>query len=138
MIKPSVSRRITAFFLDWLVATVSLAAFLIAAAALYSSSNAILNLFGLLSSLLGVIAWAAYLLLRDGLFEGASLGKKLMKMQVLRSDGRPCDLCRSVLRNVVLLMPPIVFLEPVLLAVDGMGKRLGDRIAKTQVTVRIP
>jgi uncharacterized RDD family membrane protein YckC len=77
------------------------------------------------------------MLLRDGLFGGRSLGKKLMKLRVVRSDGSKCDFVSSALRNITLpvfsIIPPLYLIELLLPLVDKEGLRLGDRVAKTQV-----
>jgi uncharacterized RDD family membrane protein YckC len=109
----------------------------------------------------GLIA-AAYMLLRDGLeldfMDGRSIGKKVMKLRPVRLDGQPMDLVASAKRNWMfalggitslllfipvlgwLLMIPVALaglalgiIEVVLVITDSDGRRLGDKIAGSQV-----
>ena len=98
----------------------------------------------------GYIAGLAYLLIADGLFDGQSLGKKLLKLRVISSEsGTACEVRESVIRNSPLaagyllwfMIPWVgwVFLfisatfEFILILGSKDGKRLGDEIAKTVV-----
>lgn len=77
-------------------------------------------------SLLGLV----YMLLRDALFEGQSIGKKIMKYKAVKEDGSSLkgDFVTSLTRNITLLIP---FLDAILVLIDK--PRLGDNIAKTKV-----
>lgn len=88
----------------------------------------------------------AYVLLRDGLGEGQSLGKRALGVQVVELErDRPAGPKESALRNaplfaaaaLSLLVSPlfVLLLIPEIVAVwrDERGRRLGDRIANTQV-----
>ncbi len=117
---------------------------------------------GMISSILGGIVGAAYYLIRDGLdvdfMKQRSLGKKVMKLDVVRLDGKPMDLETSVKRNwmfgfgaiyTVLAYIPILgwILIPVALLIaaclglyecykvltDKEGRRWGDELAGTRV-----
>ena len=71
-----------------------------------------------------------YTLVADGMFVGQSIGKKLMKLYVVRSDTEePCTYGRSVLRNITYLLGifDLIFL------IGPTKRRLGDRLAKTKV-----
>lgn len=73
-----------------------------------------------------------YLLAKDSLGQGASLGKRLYNLQVLHGEtGEPCTLRSSVLRNLSLLVPLLPMVEVVLLSATGL--RLGDRAGETRV-----
>lgn len=95
-----------------------------------------------------------YFLLRDGLFRGRSLGKFVVGIQVVDPNGRPCGLWRSILRNLIFVVPGaitwfifsdlvwllirkllVVFylVEYLALRFSSEGRRLGDRWAGTQV-----
>lgn len=111
---------------------------------------------------IGGLLAAAYWLLRDGFefdfMDRRSLGKKVMKLRPVTLDGSPMDLAASAKRNWMfaiggvvaillwipfigwLLVLPVAFLglligviELVLVVTDPQGRRLGDRIANTQV-----
>jgi uncharacterized RDD family membrane protein YckC len=97
----------------------------------------------------GFFAGLAYLLLSDGLFDGRSIGKKLIKLKVVSSDTQQsCTFRGSILRNstfglgyLLWLIPWIgwVFiiiislLELILALGSSEGKRLGDEFAGTSV-----
>ena len=97
----------------------------------------------------GFFAGLAYLLLSDALFDGRSLGKRLVRLQVISSETRqPCSFRDSILRNstfglgyLLSLIPWIGWLfiaivaagEFVLVLGSEEGRRLGDELAKTTV-----
>lgn len=97
----------------------------------------------------GFFAGLAYLLIGDGLFDGRSVGKKLIGLRVVSADtNKPCTFRDSILRNSTLGMGylfykilwvewifiVIVFVfEFIILLGSSNGMRLGDEIAKTKV-----
>jgi len=128
-------------------------AFLIDAVAI-----ALIGLVPIIGGLVGI----AYALLRDGLdvdyIRGRSLGKKLMKLTVVRDDGLPMDMVTSARRNWPLvfgslaqilafipvigwvLIPFVVIAGAVFVVIEVIrvlttpdGKRLGDGFAGTRV-----
>ncbi len=85
----------------------------------------------------GVFLSMIYIVFRDGLFSGQSVGKKVMGIRVVHKDGRPISFVDSSFRNVLFLVP---YLMPLTLPVETVALfrspdrlRLGDRIAKTRV-----
>lgn len=78
-----------------------------------------------------------YILFRDGLFSGQSIGKKVMGIQVVHEDGRPVHFVDSSFRNVLFLFyvvfPVAIVLETIALLRNPEHKRIGDRIARTRV-----
>ncbi|OGW32838.1 MAG: hypothetical protein A2X59_08495 [Nitrospirae bacterium GWC2_42_7] len=97
----------------------------------------------------GFFAGIAYILLSDGLFDGRSIGKKIIKLQVISStDNMPCTFKDSILRNSTLavgfglsIVPWVGWIffvivlafEFILILGSKEKKRLGDEIAKTLV-----
>jgi len=97
----------------------------------------------------GFFAGLAYLLLGDGLFDGRSLGKKLIRLKVVSADAlQPCTFRESLLRNSTLglgyflwlipwigwiALPVIAAVEFVLILGNKESRRLGDEIAGTTV-----
>ena len=97
----------------------------------------------------GFFAGMAYLLLGDGLFDGRSLGKKLIRLRVISAaSGSACSFRDSVLRNSTLALGYALWLIPwigwmflaavaavefVLILGNKDGNRLGDEIAGTAV-----
>ncbi len=96
----------------------------------------------------GLFAGILYILISDSLFEGRSLGKRVLGLRVLREDGGPCTVRESMLRNATIALGVLLWRIPligwllflcllglefvVLLGSDG-DRRLGDEIAKTHV-----
>ncbi|EGO61755.1 RDD family protein [Acetonema longum] len=85
-------------------------------------------------SLIVCISLPVYYLTKDALFSGQSLGKKASRQMVIHiSSGKPCSLWRSVLRNIILWVPGIVFIEFFMAFATKSGRRIGDYLAGTQV-----
>lgn len=96
---------------------------------------------------------SGYILLRDALFQGQSVGKKLLRIRVVTiADARGGSVRESILRNFPLalgfLLPiiPIVghllgagfalfvfVTEAIAIVTDKRGRRLGDKMAGTIV-----
>jgi uncharacterized RDD family membrane protein YckC len=97
----------------------------------------------------GFFAGLTYLLLGDGFFDGRSIGKKLLRIQVVSAETySPCTFKDSILRNstfavgYVLWIVPLIgwifilivsIVEFILLLGSKDGMRLGDEIAQTAV-----
>lgn len=73
-----------------------------------------------------------YLLVRDVLISGRSVGKFVVGLIIMDHEGNACTLTKSILRNVLLFVPGLV-VEFFVMAFSKRGWRLGDRLAKTQV-----
>ena len=98
----------------------------------------------------GFFAGLAYLLIGDGLFDGRSLGKKLIGLRVVSADRlTPCTFRDSILRNSIfgigflfynwigwILVVIIASLEFVFLLGSNNRTRIGDELAKTIVLER--
>ncbi|MGI0016556.1 MAG: RDD family protein, partial [Nitrososphaera sp.] len=79
-----------------------------------------------------------YILFRDSLLQGKSVGKFLFGLMVIRlSDGKPCSISRSILRNLIFIIPGmniVAFIFEAYFSIkDKQGIRLGDKFAITQV-----
>jgi uncharacterized RDD family membrane protein YckC len=81
-----------------------------------------------------------YIVFRDGLFGGQSVGKKILGIRVVHMDGRPISYVDSSFRNVLFIFYPIYALTAAVIVVEALvslrdpqRRRLGDRIAKTCV-----
>ncbi len=97
----------------------------------------------------GFFAGLAYLLIADGLFDGRSLGKKLIGLKVVMVDTKEsCSFRESILRNStfgigflfyklpligLILISLVALLEFVILLGSKDNMRLGDEFAKTIV-----
>jgi uncharacterized RDD family membrane protein YckC len=107
-----------------------------------------------LPDVLGFLSAAGYLLIRDGLFEGQSAGKKLIGLRVASSDeGQTVTYRESIIRNIPLTLAFMLFLIPYagwllgplalgvecLTAIgDDRGMRIGDMLARTWVMPAVP
>lgn len=103
-----------------------------------------------LPDVLGFLSVLGYILIRDGLFQGQSVGKKLIGLRVV-TEGLPGGAPayrESIIRNAPLAVAYILFLIPYAgwvlgpLAVgfeclvsvgDDQGMRIGDMLARTCV-----
>lgn len=97
----------------------------------------------------GFYAGLSYLLISDGLFNGRSVGKRLMNLRVVSADiGEPCSMKSSILRNAPLAVGLLLYklpligwiflilvsvLEFLVMLGSKEGKRFGDELAKTIV-----
>jgi uncharacterized RDD family membrane protein YckC len=102
-------------------------------------------------SQVGFLAGVVYLLISDGLFDGRSLGKKIINLQVISRSGKmPASFRDSILRNSILALGLLLFeiplagwllvivvfaFECLLVIGNSEGMRLGDDVANTQVVV---
>lgn len=108
-----------------------------------------------LPDVIGFLAASGYILIRDGLFDRRSIGKKLVGLQVVSSeDSGPAATYReSIIRNVPFFVAYVLFLIPYvgwilgLLALgvesltaigDRAGMRIGDLLARTRVVLDVP
>lgn len=97
----------------------------------------------------GYFAGLVYLLISDGLFNGRSLGKKIIRLKVISlPSGSPGSFRDSMVRNITLILSLLLFkipllgwifvililtLEFLLMLGNETGMRLGDDLANTKV-----
>jgi uncharacterized RDD family membrane protein YckC len=80
-----------------------------------------------------------YLFVKDGMGEGQSWGKKIMKLKVVHaSDMSKCTVATSALRSLItslLFVLPVVgwLVKPIMILATADGRRLADRAAGTVV-----
>lgn len=89
---------------------------------------------------LGPFLAMIFILFRDGTFSGQSIGKKVMGIQAVHTDGRAVHFVDSSFRNVLflfyVLFPVAIAVESIALLRSPDRRRLGDRIAGTRVIRR--
>lgn len=86
-----------------------------------------------LSTLFGFGTFLAYYALCEGL-GGATVGKLLLGLRVVRIDGRPCGVGAALLRAVLRFVDGMLFGLPAVLSMrEPFNQRLGDRAAGTLV-----
>lgn len=72
-----------------------------------------------------------YWIFKDGIKNGKSLGKTIVKIQVIDSEtGSPCDPIKSLMRNLSLIILSII---DIFFIFGAESQRLGDKIANTYV-----
>lgn len=103
---------------------------------LFSILIGVLNLGtgGLLIGLF-VLYWG-YPILSEVYLNGRSVGKRAMKLRVVRADGLPVGWRESTLRNLLLVadfLPVLYFSGLLCMLFDLQYRRLGDIVAGTQV-----
>lgn len=101
-----------------------------------------------LISPVGIFAGFIYLLISDGLLDGRSIGKKVIKLKTLREDGASCAFRESIIRNSTVAGGYIFFFIPyvgwiltlIIYCIEGLvtignekGFRIGDELARTYV-----
>jgi uncharacterized RDD family membrane protein YckC len=95
-------------------------------------------LIALLLLVVFAINWGYYVFF-EGLGQGATPGKRLVGIRVIRQDGLPVGLREAALRNLVraadMLPPPCYLLGGLVMHFDAYGRRLGDMVAGTYVVV---
>ncbi len=98
----------------------------------------------------GWVAAVLYILVADGISNGASVGKKLLGLRVLAASGDPCGIKDSIMRNLIFglgilfwtvlhpilgwpLLAAAIGVEFLVLMGSDNGRRLGDELAGTRV-----
>jgi uncharacterized RDD family membrane protein YckC len=80
-----------------------------------------------------------YALLRDGLGNGQSLGKRAVNLMVVNlTTKQPCSLGKSFVRNLIMFLLALIpfvgwLVEPIVTLATDDGRRLGDKAADTMV-----
>lgn len=93
------------------------------------------------SMVLQYLTWGLIMLTRDSLpiFDGQSLGKKVMKIKAVKEDGSSLsgDWVTGAMRNLLLAIPVVGLVECLIILTRSgnaeEGLRLGDDWAKTKV-----
>lgn len=140
MAKAPIGKRVAAYIIDVLLSMVLMFAVGIVATivvvvlstVLGRNGGGIIAIISMLMYLAVMLVAVLYLLLRDGLNNGASYGKKFMKLKVVKM-GLPAKFMDSLLRNITFMVPMLGFIDLLVPFVDSEGQRIGDKIAKTQV-----
>jgi uncharacterized RDD family membrane protein YckC len=105
-----------------------------------------------LPDVIGFLAAVGYVLVRDGLFDRQSIGKKVIGLRVALADDPAgnASFRESIIRNVTLAVAFLLFrvpyagwvLGPLVLAVEALaalgderGMRIGDLLARTSVAL---
>lgn len=81
------------------------------------------------------VVFVAYFLLLEGLWDGYTVGKKVLGIKVVKEDGSECDYGASVIRNLLEMVDGLFsyIVGLALILTSDMNQRLGDRVAGTVV-----
>lgn len=141
-VKADLGNRFLAALLDCLIvlalAIPGVILLIVAFFAAYGNDEPLAITCGLIGILLIFIP-IAYQLLKDGLGQGQSYGKRALKLMVIDLEtNAPINKSKSFVRNIVsclLGLVPIVgnFIEPIMVLATEDGRKLGDRAANTMV-----
>lgn len=101
-------------------------------AAVGDSAGTALTSIGLL---LGFIVAIGYAFLLEGLWDGQTVGKKVLGIKVVKEDGAECTLGASFLRNLLRVIDGLFYYAVgfLVMAISDKRQRIGDRIAGTVV-----
>ena len=88
-------------------------------------------------SFMGVymLLFLLYFIVLEGMW-GATVGKMVAKIKVVREDGSACGIGPAVIRNVLRIVDALPFfylIGLILISRSGKKQRLGDSVAKTVV-----
>jgi len=122
----SFGNRFLGQFIDGLIPVL-----VIAGIAVIFAITGVTETLALVAGLLAIGFWFFYLLFADGLGEGQSFGKRIVKTRVIdMKTGEPCTFWQSFLRNVFSILGII---DWIFLFFDEKRQRLGDKVAGTVV-----
>jgi uncharacterized RDD family membrane protein YckC len=82
----------------------------------------------------GLIVFLYFLVLEGAM--GATIGKKLLKLKVVREDGSACGFGPALIRNILRIVDELPFLYIIgmlLISRSDKKQRLGDKLTKTVV-----
>ncbi|MBD3388756.1 MAG: hypothetical protein GF416_06775 [Candidatus Altiarchaeales archaeon] len=137
MAKAPIGKRVIAYIIDMVLVWVLCAVLFVVAMALSFAAAMIDQSLAMIVGFLMVpvyfIVCFGYALLKDGMKGGRSIGKKVMKLKVVKGAITPCSYKDSLIRNITFVIPVLNLVELVMPFVDAEGLRFGDKIAKTQV-----
>jgi uncharacterized RDD family membrane protein YckC len=88
--------------------------------------------FGFIAGFLAIIG---YFFLLEGLWDGYTIGKKVMGIKVVKEDGGECGLGASIVRNLLRIIDSFFYYAVgfLVMAMSDKRQRIGDRVAGTVV-----
>src|SRR5262245_53868158 len=119
------NRRVMAAIVDLLIVTAGAVVILVAGDSLSGDRP------GALAAV--ILAWALYYFFALESGEGQTLGKRLMKIRVVRADGRPAGMGEIAVRTILRVIDNYLIGMIVMLATGERRQRIGDLAAGTIV-----
>ena len=92
---------------------------------------------GVMAVILFAVEWGYYVVCETAM-DGQSVGKRVLKLRVVKGNGLPIGLGDSLLRNLLRaadFLPGLYALGGLIMAADGRFRRLGDWASDTIVVV---
>jgi len=141
--KAHLGQRFLAYLIDGFIlmglTLPALIVFLMATQSGYGYGNGLLALFLYMLAAFMYLLPLLYSLLKDGMGQGQSLGKRLTSIRVVSlSDMQACTYGKSAGRNGIMLLLNLVplvgwLIEPIIVMSEQQARRLGDKVADTMV-----
>ena len=122
------NRRVAAGIVDLLIVAAGAAVVLFAGDALTSGGSGVRGALGFV-----ILGWALYYFFATESGEGQTVGKKLMKLRVVRADGRPAGMAEIAVRTILRVVDNYLVGLIVMLATGEKRQRIGDLAAGTIV-----
>jgi uncharacterized RDD family membrane protein YckC len=119
------NRRVAAAVIDLLIVSAGAVAILVAGDSLSGDRQSALTAV--------ILGWGLYYFFALESGEGQTLGKKLMKLRVVRADGRPAGMGEIAVRTVLRVVDNYLVGLIVMLATGERRQRVGDLAAGTIV-----
>ena len=140
--KADLGKRFLAFIVDWLmIMLMSVPSTLFYVLASSCSSSYYHKGEFVFYSILCVVLYIVplvYSLIKDGLGEGQSIGKRCLGLKVIKcATGGPCTKGASALRNfvssIICILPLGFLIDPIMVLAEKDGRKVGDNAAYTMV-----
>lgn len=139
-----IGNRIYAVLIDYLILSfiwigiqlnwLSLASFLINLFLKVPAPNEYIRLWLIaIVSLIIFFIYIGYFVVFEVLWQGQTPGKRLMKIRVIRDDGRRCGILQATLRALLRPVDDILFMGVLFIIIGQREKRIGDYVAGTVV-----
>lgn len=122
------NRRVAAGIVDLLIVAAGAAVVLFAGDALTGEGSGVRGALGFV-----ILGWALYYFFATESGEGQTVGKKLMKLRVVRADGRPAGMAEIAVRTILRVVDNYLVGLIVMLATGEKRQRIGDLAAGTIV-----
>jgi uncharacterized RDD family membrane protein YckC len=122
------NRRVAAALVDLIVVAAGAAVVLLAGNALTGDRSEVRGALGFV-----IVGWALYYFFATESGGGQTLGKKLMKLRVVRADGRPAGMGEIAVRTILRVVDNYLIGLIVMLATGERRQRVGDLAAGTIV-----
>lgn len=132
-----VGSRVAAAFIDLVLQAAVIIVLIIAIALIAANARVFWALYygwviGISLFLLAVIVYG-YFIVAELTMNGMTIGKKLLKIRTIRSNGQPITLKHSAIRNLFRLLIDMLGVGVVLIFFTKQNKRIGDYAASTIV-----